>query len=287
MPQPVDRLYLQLLKQTLCYTIYKPMPVPVEFFWSRRGWVKQRLLAPVFKFAFGLFGAKLCFSPNYQPNEIEDGRIWPLQAHTMIGLKRMNNLQWCVETALKENVPGDFIETGVWRGGASIFTRGILAAHGVSDRKVYVADSFEGLPRPNAEKYPADEGSTHYKSSFLAVSQKEVEGNFRLYGLLDEQVVFVKGWFKDTLPQLPATQLAVIRLDGDMYESTMDALKHLYPKLSAGGFCIIDDYFLMSYCAKAVHDFRGRNGITDKIEPIDGIGVFWRKSATGKISVGN
>lgn len=276
MKQSSDQLYLELLKKALCFTIYKPMPVPVEFFWSRRGWIKQRLLAPLFKAVFGLFGAKLCFPQHFERTEIEEGRIWPLQAHSMIGIKRMDNLQSCVETVLKEKVPGDFIETGVWRGGACIFMRGMLAIHGVTNRKVYVADSFEGLPKPDAENYPEDEGDTHHEHSYLAVSREEVEGNFRLYGLLDDQVVFLKGWFKDTLPGLPATQFAVIRLDGDLYESTMDALKHLYHKLSVGGFCIIDDYF-MAGCRKAVHDFRDQHGITEKIETIDGMGVFWRK----------
>jgi O-methyltransferase len=276
MKQSAEQLYIELLKKALCFTIYKPMPVPVEFFWCRRGKIKKRLLAPLFKSVFGLFGAKLCFQPEFQPNEIEEGRIWPFQAHTMIGLKRMNNLQHCVETILKEKVPGDLIETGVWRGGACIFMRGILAVYGINDRKVYLADSFEGLPKPDAEKYPADEGDTHYENTFLAVSRAEVEANFRLYGLLDDLVVFVKGWFKDTLPNLPAAQFAIIRLDGDLYESTMDALNNLYQKLSVGGFCIIDDYF-MEGCRKAVHDFRDKHGITEKIEPIDGMGVFWRK----------
>jgi hypothetical protein len=277
MMQSSDQLYLELLKNTLSFTIYKPMPVPVEFFWSRRGKIKKRFLAPLFKSFFGMFGAKLCFPQNFTRKEVEEGRIWPLQAHSMIGLKRMNNLQFCVETVLKDKVPGDLIETGVWRGGACIFMRGILAVNGVTDRKVYVADSFEGLPKPDAEKYPEDAGDTHFEHDYLAVSQEDVQANFRLYGLLDDQVVFLKGWFKDTLPQLSVSQFAVIRLDGDLYESTMDGLNNLYHKLSPGGFCIIDDYF-MAGCRKAVHDFRDKHGITEKIEEIDGMGVFWRKS---------
>ena len=122
--------------------------------------------------------------------------------------------------------------------------RAVLAAYGVNDRKVYVADSFAGLPPPAPEIFPADAGDTCHTHRFLSIPLEAVVENFRRYGLLDEQVVFLKGWFEDTLPTAPMSQLAVIRLDGDMYGSTMIALQNLYPKLSPGGFCIIDDYAL-------------------------------------------
>lgn len=121
----------------------------------------------------------------------------------MIGLLRLDNLQACVETMLREGTEGDFIETGVWRGGACIFMRGILAAYGVTNRKVYLADSFAGLPTPDADKYPADQGDAHHIFDFLRVSQEQVQANFQRYGLWDDQVVFLKGWFKDTLPHAP------------------------------------------------------------------------------------
>ena len=93
--------------------------------------------------------------------------------------------------------------------------------------------------------------------------------------LLDDQVRFLKGWFKDTLPTAPIAQLAVLRLDGDLYESTWDALTHLYPKLSQGGFVIIDDYNHES-CQQAVHDYRTQHGVDAPILDIDRIGVYWR-----------
>jgi O-methyltransferase len=236
-------------------------------------------LAPVLSFVFGAIGAKLCFPVRYTRKEIEEGRIWPQQAHSMIGLKRMENLSTCVQTMLKEGIPGDLIETGVWRGGACILMKGILAVNGVTDRKVYVADSFRGLPKPNEAAYPADSGDTTHEYSVLAVSRQQVEDNFRKYGLLDSQVVFLEGWFKDTLPTLPARELGLIRLDGDMYESTMDALRHLYPRLASRGFCIIDDYYLPT-CSKAVQDYRKDHQIVEPIQEIDGVGVFWRKSSS-------
>jgi len=193
----------------------------------------------------------------------------------MIGLRRLENLQDCIETILSEAIPGDLLEAGVWRGGASIFMRGVLRAYDVTNRKVWLADSFQGLPRPDT-KHPHDSGDWLFTEPYLSVSLEEVRSTFERYGLLDERVRFLKGWFHDTLPTAPVDQLALLRLDGDMYGSTMDALCSLYPRLSAGGFVIVDDYNLPA-CRKAVADFRSRQGIADEIRTIDWAGVYWRK----------
>jgi O-methyltransferase len=208
------------------------------------------------------------------------GRDYPEDAETMIGLKRLANLRECATSVIEDRIPGDFIETGVWRGGACIFLRGILAAHGVTDRTVWVADSFQGLPAPSGQ-YKADEGDIHHTFDFLAVSRQEVEDNFRRYGLLDGQVRFLEGWFSETLPKAPIEQLAILRLDGDMYESTIAGLTALYPKVSQGGYVIVDDYGDddIPACRAAVTDYREANGIVDEIHKIDWTGAYWRKSA--------
>jgi hypothetical protein len=206
------------------------------------------------------------------------GADWPTQAPTMIGEARIENIRQCIERVVADDVPGDLIETGVWRGGAVIFMRGVLRALGVSDRRVWVADSFEGLPRPDVNKYPQDRAYLGVENvRELAVSLETVQENFARYQLLDDQVRFLKGWFKDTLPTAPIERLALMRLDGDLYESTMDALRGLYPKLSAGGFVIIDDYNIAG-CRAAVTDFRTAHGITEPVEQIDWAGAFWRRS---------
>lgn len=217
---------------------------------------------------------------TFEPKVRAEGRDWPPPkiAHTMIGLKRLDNLQFCVEGILANNIPGDLIEAGVWRGGATIFMRAILKAYDVKDRYVWVADSFEGLPAPDPERYPCDAGDRLYTLKELAVTLDEVKANFGRYGLLDEQVRFLKGWFRDTLPKAPIDRLAVIRLDGDMYESTMDALVSLYPKLSVGGYLIVDDYGAIQACRQAVHDYRELYGIEDEILSIDWTGVYWRRA---------
>jgi O-methyltransferase len=155
--------------------------------------------------------------------------------------------------------------------------RAALKAYGDSARQVWVADSFEGLPKPDG-RYKQDDGDRHWKKSdILGVSLDQVKANFSRYGVLDERVHFLKGWFKDTLPIAPVERLAILRVDGDMYASTMDSLLNLYPKLSAGGYAIIDDYGEIETCREAVDDFRASNKIETPLSPIDLSGVYWKK----------
>jgi O-methyltransferase len=208
----------------------------------------------------------------------ENGRDWPARAETMMGVRRLQQLRSAVETVLAESVPGDLLEAGVWRGGGGIMMRAVLEAHGCRDRVVWLADSFQGLPAVDEASYPADAGLHFNRYSYLAVTETQVRDNFRRYGFADDRVRYLPGWFKDTLPHAPVERLSVLRLDGDLYQSTIEALHALYPKLSAGGFCIIDDYGAIRACRKAVHHYRSRYGIRDKIIDIDGIGAYWRKS---------
>ena len=277
--------YLDLIKRCLTDLIYINDPFidygPYEKRESRSRW-KERLLSAIDlalrSHHMRIFEARSTRTLTQVQEQRLLGKVWPVRAHTMIGLKRLDNLQFCVAQVLRDGISGDLIETGVWRGGACILMRAILRAYGDTARTVWVADSFEGLPPPDTGAYPADAGDMLHTYDILAVSRETVENNFAAYGLLDEQVRFLQGWFKDTLPNAPIRQLAVMRLDGDMYESTAEALDALYGRLSPGGFVIIDDYFLQP-CAQAVHDFRDRLGITDPILDIDGQGRYWRRSA--------
>jgi hypothetical protein len=213
---------------------------------------------------------------KFDRGERTPATLGPTTAHTMVGVDRLCNLRDLVQLALDEGIPGDFIETGVWRGGCCILMRGMLAANGVTDRKVYVADSFDGVPPPKPELYPADRDNSLYRQRELAVPLDVVQSNFERYGLLDEQVVFVEGFFCDTLPALQCGPLALIRLDGDLYESTYLALDHLHPKLSAGGFAIIDDYGVAPECRQAVHEYRELHKIEAPMHQADRSAVWWR-----------
>lgn len=194
---------------------------------------------------------------------------------TMIGRARLDNLEHCIRQVVADNIPGDCMETGVWRGGATIFMRGMLDVLGNKDKKVWVADSFQGLPEPEMKQ---DDGLNFFLDPCLAVPQETVEENFRRYGLLDERVKFLKGWFSDTLPTAPVEQLSVLRLDGDLYKSTIDVLVTMYDKLADGGFIIIDDFGAIEACKQAVMDFREERGITDEITTVDWTGAYWRKN---------
>lgn len=270
-----EELYLDLIKKTLSFTLWPEPPISIDTFNYRRSLIRRffvSLVSRILKYG----RHQLVKERGFSTTQREEGSIWPGYADTMIGLKRLDNLQFCIEMMIKEGVEGDLIETGVWRGGACILMRAVLAAYGIENRKVFVADSFEGLPKPDTERFPADRGDELYTHPFLAVTQEEVSNNFKRYGLLDDKVVFLKGWFKDTLPNAPIEKLAILRLDGDMYGSTMDALNNLYPKLSKGGCCIIDDYGLDG-CRRAVDDFRVRHKIDIEMKEIDWSGRYWRK----------
>lgn len=263
----LEERYLDLLKRYL--TRY-------DFGESYR---KITLNTPLLRVAGRFLASRGLEVVQVSPADLGDrmvGMDWPLTAETMIGLKRLDNLEETIREVLQRRVPGDLIEAGAWRGGATIFMRAVLQVYHDEERRVWVADSFRGLPKPNAELYPADAGNTLWTYNQLAVPVEEVQANFRRYGLLDERVKFLVGWFKDTLPSAPIERLAVLRIDADLYESTTEALRYLYPKLSVGGYVIIDDYVIPA-CKKAVLDYRGEHGITEEIKRIDWTGVYWQK----------
>ena len=214
---------------------------------------------------------------GYYEDVREQGWDWPSKAPSMIGAKRMNNVRNECERVIKAGVPGDFMETGVWRGGACMMMRAVLKAYQVTDRRVIAADSFAGFPPPS-EGVSADAAFEFHTYRDFAVPLKEVKAAFARYGLLDEQVVFLEGLFKDTLPAAPVEVLAVLRLDGDMYQATMDGLVNLYHKLSLGGTLIVDDYYLFESQRKAVDEFRAMYRINDPLVQIDQFGGYWIKS---------
>lgn len=201
-----------------------------------------------------------------------DGLDWPLTAETMVSHKRLDNLRELIQQIVNEQIEGDFIETGVWRGGASIFMKAVLYTLG-SNKKIFVCDSFQGFPKSSNI---LDDEFDFLNDRRFAVSLDEVKGNFEKYDLLDENVIFVKGWFADTLSTLQGP-FSLLRLDGDLFSSTNDALRALYPKLIDGGFCIIDDYSL-SPCKAAVDSYRALNNIKEPMMTIDHSAMYWRKN---------
>src|SRR6266498_356536 len=270
-------LYLELLKNCLTRQLFGDDDVSVV---PRRATTRRLRFRPI-RDALATRHLERVRKAALDPRARAEGRDWPARAETTIGRKRLDNLQQCVTDVLSRGVPGDLIETGVWRGGATILMRAVLEAYGDTDRQVWVADSFQGLPTPDPERWPAEMGDEHWTREQLAVPLEEVQANFARYGLLDDRVRFLAGWFKDTLPTAPIERLAVLRLDGDMYGSTMEALQALYHRLSPGGYVIVDDYGAVPQCREAVSDFRAAHDMVYPLEWVDWTGVHWRRSEGG------
>ena len=263
-------LYLDLLKQVLTRTGLESYEMPGPWGWKRKLYLPLKF---VLNRTWGLQLVK-----KVDASRRSTGSDWPADAETMVGMERLDNLHQCIREIVADDVPGDLIETGVWRGGASIFMRGALKAYGDTTRKVWVADSFQGLPKGDGSRGEKYEGDELWKFSELAIPLETVQANFAKYRLLDDQVEFLPGFFADTLPTAPVKHLSLMRLDGDMYDSTMVALESLYPKLSVGGYVIIDDYGALVECKAATEDFRRKHDITDELIKIDWAGHYWRRS---------
>jgi O-methyltransferase len=270
-------LYLDLLKRSLLNLTHVDLDARIRYLIDcaegRDTYARRALHDPTKRLGGRLAELTASYVHGWPPGDDLDRIGFP---YSMIGLARMDNLQACVETVLGEGVPGDLIECGVWRGGSAVFMRALLEAYGDTTRSVWVADSFEGLPKPT---HPADQGYDLSKDRcpMLAVDEATVRRTFEAYGMLDDRVRWLRGWFAETLPAAPIGALAVLRLDGDLYVSTRDALEALYDKVSPGGFVIVDDY-VVPPCRQAVTDFRERRGIAEPVTRIDPIGVFWRKA---------
>lgn len=253
--------YLDLLARSLTGMLYEDPPVDP---WH--GILKDsagRVISPDDATA----GSYTVEPGVYDPAVRETGRDWPKTAPTMIGLRRLAALRQQIEDVVSSNIPGDLLETGVWRGGACIFMRAALEFYGDRTRRVLAADSFRG--------FPENANDPHSGFGLLAVSLADVRENFERYGLLDDRVIFLEGWFSETLPG-PIDKLALLRLDGDTYQATTDVLTACYDRLSSRGYCVIDDFNLPPV-AQAVRDFvKVRSPHVDP-HVIDRNGIFWRK----------
>lgn len=307
---PLPTLYLDMVKRTLCNLIYEDRPL-----WG---------LGP---------DKKIGAVPPFDVRMRVLGQDVPSLAHTMVGWKRLTNIEECGRDVIERGVAGDFVETGVARGGAAIFMRAVLKAYGATERRVIACDTFVGSPQPPSGRVrrgiwrvvlkivslitripsarwrmrlyrwmeerqrsfpPSADPSAEIVDTGIGMvrfyadhptlfdrdqsSLRAVKSHFARYGLLDSQVLFLQGFFADTLPRTPIDSVALLRLDGDTYESTRSVLDMLYDKVSSGGYVIVDDYLTYPDCKRAVDGFRAEHGISDAIIEIDENGVYWRKT---------
>jgi O-methyltransferase len=209
--------------------------------------------------------------------EMLDG--WPMiHAHSFIGFHGLDHIERLSEILFADGIAGDFVDAGTWRGGSAIFMRALHRAFGEEVRNLWVADCFEGVPPPESgPDVAANLDLTAERFPFMLASQREVTDNFSAFDLLDDGVRFLPGLFADTLPEAPVAQIALLRMDGDLYTSTLDVLHALYDRVVPGGYVIVDDYALAP-CRQAIDEFRAERGITDPVERINWTIVHWRKS---------
>lgn len=271
-PRDAPELYLDLMKKVLTRAL---VARGMERHTILPHGPKSRFLCRFNRLAtrFGLEAVRLTASSaedylgsgHAASNRVED-------AETMLGTRQLDSMQRCIVDVLNRNIPGDLIEAGIWRGGMTIFMRAVLMAYRVTDRKVWAADSFDGLPTIDRQHETFD-----WHRGDMAISLETVRDNFARYGLLDDQVVFLKGFFAETLPRAPVRPLSILRVDADLYQSTMDVLRNLYSALSIGGYAIFDDYRNLPDCRRAIDEFRSEHGITEDVCRIDERAIYWQK----------
>ncbi len=271
---PPDRLYLDLMKRVLTRTGFderQSVAIPR----AEDGSVDAAALVALVE----RNGIDVVQRADKDPLTRDVGLQWPPppDAETMIGAKRLDNIDRCITDIIATGVPGDLVECGVWRGGAAIFMRAALEAHGDTTRNVWLCDSFAGVPPPDVEHFPADELDQLWTFPELAVGPDDVRRNFQRYDLLDPRVRLVAGWFKDSLPDAPIERISLLRADGDLYESTIQILENLYDRVAIGGWVIIDDYGAIEACRKAADDFRAQRSITEPLETVDWTAVCWKR----------
>jgi len=213
---------------------------------------------------------------NYETRE--RGGDWPPYGTTMVGIKRLSNIQMAIEDVAKNNVPGDFAELGVWRGGACIFAKAAMKAYGLGDRQVYVFDAMEMFEAKHAY------GKA---TNFLAVSEADLKEYFEMYHLMDDTIIFKKGFFIDTVPafasEYPDTQFAILRIDGNFYDSYQDVLYAFYERVPVGGYVIFDDILLSPDVQLCWDHFKADHGLPEVPLAIDRHSAYFKKIKDVKI----
>lgn len=240
---------------------------------------------------------KLGYDHEQEANE----SIKKIRAKTMLPYARLVTLYQAVLHCEKRGVGGDYVECGVWKGGAVGLMALANLAHGIRRRKIHLFDAFTDICQPNPEKdgeralqEAAAYGKTRkecligeikpmdgFYDSFGGPGVKDEVAEFlkNQIGYPEEQTIFHHGWFQNTVhaDSKEMSNIAILRLDGDWYESVKICLDHLYEKVVIGGFVIIDDYSTYEGCTRAVDEFRAANGIMDYLHHVDHGCRYWIK----------
>lgn len=273
----INEKYLKLVEDTILSSIHKYNYSPLNY--SKN--LLKNLIKFFLKISFNNDFKEITIKSKIRDEEIENGLVRGTNSFSMIGLKRLKNIRYLIEKINEEKISGDLIEAGIWKGGVIIYMRACLLSLNMNN-KVFGADSFAGLPEIDDQTYPEDKIYRQIlkngNDKGLIISQDEVIENLNKFGFHDDNTILLKGWFNETLTDGRINKISLLRIDGDMYKSTYEALNLLYDKVSKGGYVIIDDYGLQSQaCKKAVDDFRKKNDISSEIINIDWSGIYWKK----------
>jgi O-methyltransferase len=249
--------------------------------------MKKIILNIINKFGYSLIKNKSSF-PDIKENE-----FWEIYAlckpFTMTSVERMYSLYSAVGYVLSNNIEGDFVECGVWRGGSAMLIAKMLVNRNITNRKIYLFDTFEGMSAPsqNDLSYKGENASTLLKNTvndkensvWCLADLNDVQNNMNQTAFNTNNLIYVKGKVEDTLPSAkPNGKIALLRLDTDWYESTKHELDILFPMLIQNGILIIDDYGHWEGCRKAVDEYLKQHNVPLFLNRID---------YTGRIAVKN
>jgi O-methyltransferase len=225
--------------------------------------------------------------------DIHEKEFWEIfdlcKPYTMTSVERMYSLYSSVKYVLDNDIRGSFVECGVWRGGSSLLIAKMLKNRSITDRSIYMYDTYEGMSEPteddkdfrggDAKAQMNEQVDNKEMSVWCLADLEDVKKNMSISGLDPKFVHFIKGKVEDTIPsQLPEGAIALLRLDTDWYESTIHELNHLYPLVKQEGVIIIDDYGHWAGCRKAVDEYFDKIDIKPLLQRIDYTGRMMIKN---------
>ncbi len=226
-------------------------------------------------------------------NDIREDEFWTIyelcKPYTMTSIERMYSLYNSVNYVLTNNIEGDFVECGVWRGGSSMLIAKMLINRNIENRKIFLYDTFEGMSEPTEidktfigqdAKMLLDKGADNKEESVWCLATiDDVQNNLSLTSFNKNNIVYIKGKVEDTIPNyMPEGKISLLRLDTDWYESTKHELLNLYPLISKNGILIIDDYGHWEGCRNAVDEYFSSKKISHFTQRIDYTGRIMIKT---------
>ena len=226
----------------------------------------------------GRGGCEISQTTKMIPHRRLCGNDWPPFGFTMVGIIRLINVAQLISNVVRTGVQGDFAELGVWRGGTCIFAQRLFGVLEPSKtRMIHVFDAFESLPGYGGN------------SAFLENSAADVRENFEVMGAMSKHVKFHVGLFQQTTKAFQTehdvtnTRLAILRIDGNFYDSYQDALYRMYEYVPVGGYVIFDDVMSHAAVMRCWEDFKADQGLPETLTRIDKHSAYFQKIADTRI----